>query len=271
MTQTDLEAQPLLPASDWLAGPGGQRLLMAEAAALRDALDSVFGDDFVQIGAWGATLYPELARTRRHTLISDHAGLGASVVMRLDDLAIQSDSVDAVLLPHALEMTDNPHALLREVDRILRPDGHLITLGFNPYGFWGLRHLLSRRRFPPDTRRLIPEGRLCDWLRLLNYSVQETAWYHYRLPVLSRRRDGGDGLAEATVSAADSLPVIPEAANDAVWRSGWRRLRTWPPFAACYLSVARKEMYTVTPLRTGWRRRRRMVGGLVNPTPRNVA
>jgi len=271
MTQPDPDAAPFLPASDWLAGPGGQRLLMAETAALRDALDSIFGDEFVQIGPWGAALFPELARTRRHTLIADRAGVGAGVVMRLDDLAIQSDSVDAVLLPHALEMTENPHALLREVDRILRPDGHVITLGFNPYGFWGLRHLLARRRFPPDTRRLIPEGRLCDWLRLLNFSVQETAWYHYRLPVLSRPRARDDGQGEPPVPAADSLPAAPEAANDAVWRSGWRRLRTWPPFAACYLSVARKEMYTVTPLRTGWRRPRRMVGGLVNPTSRNAA
>jgi len=271
MTPTDFDAKSFLPASDWLSGPAGAQLLLAEAAALREALDSVFGDDFVHIGPWGAGLYPEFARTRRHSLIADRAVVGASAVMRLDNLAVQSDSVDAVLLPHALEMAENPHALLREVDRILRPDGYVITLGFNPYGFWGLRHMRSRRRFPPDTRRLIPEGRLCDWLRLLNYSVQDTAWYHYRLPIMSRRRDGGNSPTDSSVPAADSVPVIPEAANDAVWRSGWRRLRTWPPLAACYLSVARKEMYSVTPLRTSWRRPRRMVGGLVNPTPRNVA
>ncbi len=263
-------ARNSVPAAEWLATPPGQRLLLAEKAALEAALDSVFGDQLVQIGQWGGDCFRGLARTRRHLVLADAPGDGASAVTRLDDLSVASDSVDAVLLPHALEMTDNPHAVLREVDRILRPDGHIVSLGFNPFGFWGLRHRLSRRTYPPGARRLISEGRLCDWLRLLNYKVNETAWYHYQLPLKSAHPLIADGQAPASVDRVEE-PAVVSAANDAVWQSGWRRLSTWPPFAACYLLVARKEMYTVTPLRQSWRGRRQVVGSLVNPTTRNAA
>ena len=44
-----------------------------------------------------------------------------------------------------------------------------------------------------------------------------------------------------------------------------------PAFAGCYILVARKQTYVVTPIRPAWRRRTRLVGGLVNPTTRNAA
>jgi ubiquinone/menaquinone biosynthesis C-methylase UbiE len=69
--------------------------------------------------------------------------VAADVICDAEQLAVASDSVDAVLLPHTLERSSSPHAVLREVDRVLRPDGVLIVLSFAPGGLWGLRHLLS--------------------------------------------------------------------------------------------------------------------------------
>jgi ubiquinone/menaquinone biosynthesis C-methylase UbiE len=37
-----------------------------------------------------------------------------------------------VLLPHTLEFTDYPHQILREVARVLRPEGQVIIASFNP-------------------------------------------------------------------------------------------------------------------------------------------
>jgi hypothetical protein len=48
----------------------------------------------------------------------------------------------------------------------------------------------------------------------------------------------------------------------------WRR---HAPFAGCYMLVARKALYTATPIRPVWTSKRRLVGGLVNPSTRNVA
>ena len=118
--------------------------------------------------------------------------------------------------------------------------------------------MLSRRHYPPGTQHLISEGRLRDWLRLLNYSVHDAAWYYFQPPF-------GAPLVSAD-DAENRRWAAPE-----IWRDGWRRLRTWPPFAGCYMLVARKQMYTVTPLRAPRRLRPRLVGQLVNPTTRNAA
>jgi SAM-dependent methyltransferase len=45
-------------------------------------------------------------------------------------------------MAHALEFHDDPHQILREVERVLIPEGELIITGFNPISIWGLRQRL---------------------------------------------------------------------------------------------------------------------------------
>jgi SAM-dependent methyltransferase len=235
----------------WLASGTGAALLDEETARLAVALDSVFGDEFLQLGVWGAAdAFRGLARTRRQAVVDRRPGPGVDLVTELDDLAIAGDSVDAVLLPHTLETVGDPHAVLREVDRVLRPDGHVVVLGFNPLGWWGARHYLSRRRFPRGVERMIAEYRVRDWLRLLSFSVQHAACYHFRAPLYQ------PGI---------TLEPAPPAGTGFA-----ARLRHWPGFAACYLLVARKEAFSMTPVRLAQRRRPRLVVGL-SPTTRNAA
>ncbi|MGI9329305.1 MAG: class I SAM-dependent methyltransferase, partial [Gammaproteobacteria bacterium] len=232
-------------------------------------LDDVFGDQIIQIGPWAGGMFLKAARTRRTVVIAEEPGAGVQLISRANDLAIPADSIDAVLLAHILESHGDPHAVLREVDRILRPDGQLIVAGFNPYGTWGFRHLLSGSRFPPGTASLISDRRLKDWLRLLNFSIQRTRFYHFQLPLGSGPRAWSAALAEDSRAKAwakaGSRKLLPGAANV------WHRKRLWPPLAACYVMTARKEMYTSTMIHPVRRRRRRLVAGLVNPTSRNAA
>ena len=188
---------------------------------------------------------------------------------RANDLAMPADSIDAVLLAHILDSHGDPHAILREVDRILRPDGQLIVAGFNPHGTWGFRHMLSRGRFPPGMASLISDRRLKDWLRLLNFSIQDTCFYHFQLPMGPGRLSwsapmADDSRAKAWMKAS-YRKLLPVGGNV------WQRKPLWPPLAAFYVMTARKEMYTSTMIRPVRRRRRRLVAGLVNPTTRNAA
>jgi SAM-dependent methyltransferase len=280
----------MIHTSGWLNTLTGRNLLREEVRQVRRALDSVFGDHFVQIGNWGdAGLFRRLARTRRAAVFTTDPREGGDAVMAPDCLAIASDSVDAVLLPHTLELADDPHAVLREIDRILRPHGHIVVLGFNPMGWWGIRHALSRRRFPPETQRLISERRLCDWLRLLDFTVG-AARYYYFVPPLVRGapprhgRSRADGrVAAQTTFAASALhestgPVASETPAPVSRRSGIPRgvsarrpFPAWFAFAGCYALVACKQQFVVTPIRPAWKRRTALVGGLVNPTTRNAA
>jgi SAM-dependent methyltransferase len=263
--------------SEWLETGGGQALLREQRRRVRRALDSVFGDQFLQVGLWGRQDYKDAARTRRAATMDDHAADGVDFVTSPDRLGIANDSVDVVLLAHVLETHDDPHGVLREVDRVLRSDGHIIILGFNPVSLWGFRHLISRRKFPPGVRRLIPEHRLRDWLRLLNFSVDNSSFEHFQPPILSRRsgskrKDTAEGKRASRfdrVTARSGGRFLKAARSS--WkaaRKSWRRLA---PFAGAYIVVARKEMFTVTPIRPVWKPRRRLVGGLVNPTTRNIS
>lgn len=256
---------------DWLNTRTGRNLLREEVRQVRRALDGIFGDQLVQIGAWGeAGLFRRLARTRRSMVVTASGVPGADAVSAPDLLGIAPDCVDAVFLPHTLELADDPHAVLREVDRILRPDGNLVVLGFNPWGWWGVRHAISRRGFPPGAQRLISDGRLCDWLRLLEFRVNHAAHYYFVPPVLrgmpprqgrAPRPDDGATGGEPTALARLSDRVRPALSS----------LSRIPALAACYILVAHKQMYTMTPVRPLWRRRPALVTGLVNPTTRNAA
>ena len=98
-------------------------------------------------------------------LISKVVTPSSSTISRTTLLPLKA----TVILPHTLERIASPHALLREVDRVLRPDGQLIVLSFAPTGLWGVRHLLAPGGYPFGQRRMIREGRLRDWLGLLSF------------------------------------------------------------------------------------------------------
>ena len=246
----------------WLDTSTGRQLLREEVRHVRNALDSVFGDQFLQIGVWGDVSFHAFARTQRSNVVGD-IGL-VDGIMRPQQLAIATDSVDAVFLPHVLESHRHPHAVLREVDRIVRSDGHIIITGFNPISLWGLRHLISRRKFPAGGNRMITERRVRDWLTLLDYSIDDAVVYNFLSPIFRK------GTSEAI-----NIDTPDEADSSSVHQSRLARFvdhcRRHSPFAGCYMLVARKQMITLTPMRPAWRRRPRLVGGLVNPTTRNAA
>jgi SAM-dependent methyltransferase len=230
---------------DWLATPLGRRCLANEQRLMRHALERVFGEQLLQIGAWGArNTFLRHARTQRRALIDWRAGVAADVICDPEHLAVASDSVDAVLLPHTLEHAASPHALLREVDRVLHPDGHLIVLSFAPGGLWGVRHLLSARGYPQGRDRVIREGRLRDWLELLSFDVPAATRYCHTLPL--------EGVKQ--------LRLLPREE----WAQKWL-----PIFSGGYMLRAQKRVHPLTPIRM-WRRqpRLRAVGGLVEPTTR---
>jgi len=232
----------------WLGGPLGQRVYTLERKLVAEALSQVFGWQLLQIGDWGGDLgLLAGARTQRKAVLSEHAvhtpDNTMSIRSRLDALAIASDSVDAVLLPHTLECASDPHELLREVERILPGDGQLVVLGFRPFSSWGLRNLLAQNGFPPGTERLISEHRLRDWLKLLGFEVPYARRYLFSWPW------GG---------TAPRAQHFLENAGGALW----------PLFAGAYLLRARKRVYTMTLITPRRRLRRQVVGGLLEPTTR---
>ncbi len=87
-------------------------------------------------------------------------------------------SLDLLVLPHTLELSYDPHATLREVQRVLVPEGRLVICGFNPNSLWGVSK--SCKRSFSQVGDFIGQGRLRDWLQLLSFEVESTSFGCYR-------------------------------------------------------------------------------------------
>jgi len=235
-------------ANPWFDTPLGASVLALETHLLQDALTDVFGFELLQIGRWGtAAELSKSARTQHRRWIAPDASGPGAIRAEFEALPIATASIEAILLPHTLEHAPNPHALLREVERILMGEGHVLICGFNPLGPWGLRHLLSRGRFPPTSTRLMSEGRTCDWLRLLGFEIVDARRYLFAPPWARRVRDRGNSWLEE------------------------RGPGLMPPLAGAYLVKACKRVRTLTPIRPVWHRQPAVVGGIAEPTTRNAA
>jgi SAM-dependent methyltransferase len=104
-----------------------------------------------------------------------------------DELPFASDSLDLVLLPHVLEFAESPHQIIREVERVLMPEGSLIISGFNPYSLWGLHRVLGRKQGYPWSGKFIALTRMKDWLALLGFEVVGGKFAAYAPPFRQRK------------------------------------------------------------------------------------
>lgn len=232
----------------WLAGPLGTMLLEQERAMVAKALECAFGLHCLQVGAWGdPTTFLPLARTRRAALVAGAGARGAALVSEPAALALQSDSVDVLLLPHTLEFAPDPHEVLREAVRVLAGEGELVVLGFEPLGGWSLRHAFTRGGFPPGLVRSIAAQRLSDWLKLLGFEVGSAERFLYVPPLASLQTGKARGALE---------------------RIG---RRVWPRLSGAYLLHARKRSYSMTPVRLRNRLRTAVIGGLAEPAARRAS
>jgi SAM-dependent methyltransferase len=242
--------QPMTDTSapTWLDTPLGAAVLELETCVLAEALVDVFGFELVQLGCWGrGGEISTSARTQHRCWLAPDASGPGSIRAEFHALPIATGSVEAVLLPHTLEHAPHPHEMLREVERVLMGEGHVLICGFNPLGPWGLRHLVTRRRFPPSATRLMSEGRMRDWLELLGFEVVEVRRYLFAPPWTQH-------LSSRTRSWLEE-----------------RGPQLVPWLAGAYLVKACKRVRTLTPIRPAWQKAPAVVGGLAEPTSRNAA
>ena len=164
-----------------------------------------------------------------------------------DALPFPNASIDLVVLPHALELARDPHLALREVERVLVPEGRVVIAGFNPASLWGLRqssgrmlHALGAARdtslFLPRAGDFIGYWRLRDWLRLLGFEVESGRFGCWRPPI-----------------------VNPQWLERWRWMDRWGE-RWWPVLGAVYFVVAVKRVRGMRLVGVVRNERRRAVG-----------
>src|SRR5471032_2568837 len=165
---------------EWFTTPLGQYLLEKEQAYLDDATSDIFGFHALQVGLAKF----DLLRASRiaHRVRVDATGL-PDLYAKSHELPVATQSVDLVVLPHALEFAAQPHEILREVDRVMMPEGRLVIVGFNPWSLWGLRSAVGFSRSEvPWNGRFVSLLRVKDWLALLGFDVNAGRLVGYAPP-----------------------------------------------------------------------------------------
>ncbi len=143
-------------------------------------------------------------------------------------LPFATSSTDLVVLPHVLEFSTNPHDTLREAERILLPEGHIVLSGFNPLSLWGVRRLLDRGGEYPWKGKFISLLRLRDWLALLGFEVMAGRMGCYTPPVRT----------ETWIHRSQFM----DRAGD----------RWWPMLGGIYFLVAKKRVTGMRLIRPNW-------------------
>src|SRR5687768_18474826 len=129
--------------SGWLSTPQGAYVLDWELAQFDSAVEDVFGFRAVQVGLPEVDFLRQNRIPYRFTLALEP---GAALAADPLQLPLASQSVDLVALPHVLESHGHPHDVLREAERVLMPEGHVVISGFNTTSLWRGRPVFAGGR-----------------------------------------------------------------------------------------------------------------------------
>ena len=164
----------------WLELPAGRYIRDWEEALLAKMTVDIFGFNALQIGlpqidALAASRMPHqwCSNSDLTNLTAENASR-VVVIHDFSELPFETQSIDLIVLPHVLEFATEPHQMLREVERVLIPEGRLIVTGFNQTSLWGARQFvgrLNKNYYLPHKGEFISPARLKDWLKLLNMEI----------------------------------------------------------------------------------------------------
>ena len=251
---------------EWLKTPAGKYLMDWEKAQFDRTVSDIFGFHVLQLGlpdleALGANRMPHkwTAQVSEglgfQSVTNTQAGVGEGNLSNLEDsnaqqkyavvldsraLPFPDQSLDLILLPHSLEGSPDPHATLREVERVLVPEGRIVISGLNPISLWGLhqkrvntyRRLGIQSSFLPESGDFIGYWRLRDWLKLLSFEVEGGRFGCYR-------------PAFKTQTWLSRFSWMDKAGD-----------RWWPIFGSVYFLVAVKRVRGMKMLGPVWKRPR---------------
>lgn len=225
--------------SAWLSTDPGQYARNWEQSRIDAMVDNVFGYRALQVGLpdldllranrmpFKAYAGPELPSGKPS---DDWSGV---VLAEPDFLPFDRESMDLVVLPHILETSRNPHQVLREVDRILMPEGRVVISGFNPWSLWGLRQRTPFLKpwLPAEVEQQVSLARLKDWFKLLSFDIDLGHFGCYVPPCRSEKWLNRMSFFE---SAGD---------------------RWWPACGGVYVISAVKRVHGMTLLKPNWKKK----------------
>lgn len=192
--------------ANWYQTLSGQSSLDKLDSLCAETLSEIFGYYAIEMGVISEqhsllqhsrittcfTLLDKVRKLKPSTPFDEKADSTLTVIATTEQLPIATDNIDLVIASHALESSQDPHQVLREIDRILVPEGHCILIGFNPFSLSQIMSQLGqsiRSRFNSDSTvyKTRSVARVRDWFSLLGFEVVDVHYMGVRPAVKSKR------------------------------------------------------------------------------------
>ncbi len=198
-------------------------------AQLDEWLPRLFGYHMLKLGGLSCELTTGYCNIR-HQVHVDLKNPVRNMEAELHHLPFTDKAFDVCILANQLDFCQDPHRLLREIDRVMIDDGYLIVSGVNPASIMGVGALLPwRKNKMPWNGRMFTPYRIRDWLGVLNYQVMETTCIG--LFPSTKNRTWGAWMEGALMPGLSGL-------------------------ASMYFIVCRKRTYPLKPIKPKWKVRK---------------
>lgn len=193
-TSPVLVAECLPAIRQWYESGVGQNTSLAVRQAVAEMSNDVFGYYAVQVGELAGQyclLQESRIKNRFAVAVEDSTETMVDLVADPAALPLAFDNLDLIVASHVLDCTTAPHQVLREIERVLMPEGHCILIAFNPFSARGVRLIWRRLLKQKNSQPVYTAFRLRDWFEVLGFEVLEvrSVGQHYRiekLPVIRR-------------------------------------------------------------------------------------
>ncbi len=184
----------------WYQTPRGKLLKELETDYLKKAITVSCQQHILQIGGLGwENEFIDCSLYKNYTIL-DAKGLGCEMARKIRakaySLPIQTDSMDMVIVPHLLEFDTHRFQTMREIERILKPEGILVILNFNPLSFWVRYQFLWDKKLADSWGgHFIFRSRMFDWLKLLNFEVTVSSIFNLDTVLSKQGKSINDGFS----------------------------------------------------------------------------
>ena len=223
-----LAKQPRYPSS-WQDLPVGEDLKAIVETAVEDISRQMFGYHLLKIGHLSAQLSLSQCPIKHKVSVVRDTGIKNSVIAHSHELPFGENSIDAAILINELDFAQDPHQILREVDRIMIPNGQVAIVGFNPFSLAGLMKFLpiNPKQILHDAR-FFSSMRIKDWLSLLGFEVVEHQHLVFSELFFERKVDA-----------------------DSRWQIWCQKYL--PIFSSLYVIVAKKRVLPLSLIKPKWK------------------
>ena len=218
---------PKISPQEWFNSPLGRYLISLEYKYINPVVIDTFGFYAIQMGNFDIDFLDQSRIQNKFSLNSNHADLMTSN----EALPFDEASVDLLIAPHILEQMVEPYELLKEIHRVLMPEGRLIITGFNPASLWGLKRLLSFDIDYPWNTKFISLSKIKEWLPIVGLEMAEGKMGCYVPPIQQ-------------VSWLKKIHAIEKLGD-----------RWWPMLGGFYFLVIQKRVHGMTTIKPSWKKK----------------